>query len=427
MNQQGSGSKGKKGLLDNQRTRLALAILLSIFCWVMVTMVVQPNTTQYFSSVPVNFTYDSSKYTSQGLSIVNDPEYSVSLKVYGNGSVIGGLTRDDFVVYPDYSSVKASGEASLRLKVRCTAEQSDGVTVSLVKNDTKVDVVFDTVEEKSIPITVSAKDLQLADGYVLAKATAAPGEVTLTGPTGELENITKAVANVTVSGELNKTVTVTTELQFTDDAGDPITFTYVTSDNTQADVTLTVYKLAELPVSINFINAPDNFDSSVLHYSLSQKTLKVAGPENVVSGLTELAVGSIDLSTFALDKVYELPIKLPSGLVNQENISTLTVSFDCSNLSTKTLNVPAANVQVLNLPSTYQLQVKSERIMNVVLCGPSSVLEGLTADSVIAQIDADELSISTGQQNIAVHISVPASAQVFAIGTYSVQCQIASN
>ena len=111
MNQQGSGSKGKKGLLDNQRTRLALAILLSIFCWVMVTMVVQPNTTQYFSSVPVNFTYDSSKYTSQGLSIVNDPEYSVSLKVYGNGSVIGGLTRDDFVVYPDYSSVKASGEA----------------------------------------------------------------------------------------------------------------------------------------------------------------------------------------------------------------------------------------------------------------------------------------------------------------------------
>lgn len=45
------------------------------------------------------------------------------------------------------------------------------------------------------------------------------------------------------------------------------------------EVTLEVYKMATLPVSVSFINAPRNFDPSVLVYSLSKQTLNIAGPE----------------------------------------------------------------------------------------------------------------------------------------------------
>ena len=105
----------------------------------------------------------------------------------------------------------------------------------------------------------------------------------------------------------------------------------------------------------------------------------------------------------------------------------MTVSFDTSALTTKTLNLDAASVQVVILPTTYKLTVKSTRILNVTLCGPADVLSGLTADSVVAQINADDFSVAAGQQTIAVSIYVPASNQVFAIGTYTVLCQIESN
>ncbi len=416
----------RKQLLDDRRVRMLMAAFLAVVCWMIVTMVIQPNTDKVVYGVPVNFTYDSAKYTSQGLSIVNNPEYTVSLKVVGNGYVIGDLTKDDFVVYPNYSSVKA-GDATLRLKVICTNEAASNLTVTITPASTTVSVRFDTVEEKTVPINVVTKDLHTADGYTLYKTTAAPGEVTLSGPTSELETVTQAIAEVSTTQELNDTVTLTSDLTFADADGNPVQFTYVTPEQDTVDVTLSVYKLAELPLTVNFINEPDFFDASVLKYSLSQNTLQVAGPANVIDTLTQISIGSIDLSTFALDKVYDLQLQMPSGIVSQENLTSVTVSFDTSALTTKTLNLDAASVQVVNLPTTYKLTVKSTRILNVTLCGPADVLSGLTADSVVAQINADDFSVAAGQQTIAVSIYVPASNQVFAIGTYTVLCQIESN
>ncbi len=431
MTQQNNGAPGaprrKKQLLDDRRVRIILSGLLAVICWLIVTMIIQPNTDKSFYGVPVNFTYDSNKYTTQGLSIVNDPEYNVTLKVVGNGSVIGGLTKEDFVVYPDYSSVKGAGDSKLKLKVICTSEAASSVSVTITPSSTTVQVRFDTVEEKKVPINIVTKDLTTADGYTLYKTTSSPGEVTLSGPTSELETVTQAIAQVSLDGDLSETTTVTSNLVFADAEGNPVTFTYVTPDQETTDVTLTVYKLAELPLTVGFVNEPDGFDESVLKYSLSQNTLQVAGPASVVDTLTELSVGNIDLSTFALDKVYELPIQLPNGLVSQENLTSVTVSFDTSALTTKTLNLNADSVQVIHLPSTYQLTVKSTRILNVTLCGPADVLDGITSDSVIAQIDADDFSVAAGQQTIAVSIYVPASNQVFAIGTYTVLCQIESS
>ena len=180
-------------------------------------------------------------------------------------------------------------------------------------------------------------------------------------------------------------------------------------------------------MNVRFINTPLNFDESVLVYSMSQTSLRVAGPENVIDNLSELAVGTIDLSTFALDKVYEMPISLPSGIVCLDNIKTISVSFDCTNLSTKVLNLPAECVQVINLSSTYQLEVETERLMNVVLCGPKDALETLTAEQVVVLIDANDFPVVLGQQNIACSLYVPSNGKIFALGSYMIQCRITSN
>ena len=170
-------------------------------------------------------------------------------------------------------------------------------------------------------------------------------------------------------------------------------------------MTLQVYKVATLPVEVSFINAPRDFDSSVLAYTLSKKTLNVAGPESQIDRLSALSVGTIDLSTFALDKVYEMPIELPTGIHLLDNLSSITV----------------------NLPSSYQLTVETERLMNVTLCGPAGSLETLTPEQVVIEIDADDFSVAIGQQNIACRLYVPANGKIFALGSYMVQCKIESN
>ncbi|HJB58529.1 MAG TPA: hypothetical protein H9771_02525 [Candidatus Faecalibacterium faecipullorum] len=417
-----------RSLLEDRRVRLALAALLAVLLWVAVTTVVQPGTTIPLGNVPVDYTYESSVYTSRGLSIVDAPERSVTLTISGDGYTIGELRAEDFVVYPDCSSVRSSGTKNLQLRVRCINSAVAGsISVSIADANSTVDVVFDVVEEKTLPIQVNTRYLTIEDGYILYSTAASSETVTLTGPSSELAGVASCTAEVSYSDPLSDSVTVDTNLRFYNESGQELHFEYVTLDRTAVEVTLSVYKTARLPINVRFVNTPPNFDDSVLIYSLSQTELRVAGPAGTVDDLSELAVGTIDLSTFALDKVYEMPITLPSGLVALDNVDTVTVSFNCSAMATKTLNIPAENVEVINLPPTYQLTVESDRLMNVTLCGPAAVLEGLTADQVVARIDADDFAVALGQQNIACSIYVPADGRVFALGSYAVQCMIESN
>ena len=415
-----------KSILGDRRIRLLLSVIGAIIAWMAVTIVVQPGTTTTITNVPVDFTYDSSAYTSRGLSIVSAPEKSVNLKLSGDGYTIGGLSASDFVVYPDWSSVRDSGEKTLRLLVRSQSTLLTGVSVS-IDGDNTVDVVFDVVEEKTLPIQVTTNYLSIADGYILYGTDVSKETVTLSGPSTELSKVETCTAEVTHNGDLTDSVTLDTPLRFYTRSGKEIKFDYTTLETESVEVTLQVYKIATLPVTVSFINAPRDFDSSVLSYALSKKTLNVAGPETQIDRLSSLSIGTIDLSTFALNKVYEMPIELPTGIHLLDNLTSITVSFDSSRLETKTMNLPAACVQVVNLPSTYTLTVETERLMNVTLCGPSGSLEALTPEQVVIEIDADDFSVALGQQNIACRLYVPSNGKIFALGSYVMQCKIESN
>ena len=308
-----------------------------------------------------------------------------------------------------------------------TCITADNVTVTIDGSDNMVDVVFDVVEEKTLPIQVTTNYLKIADGYILYGTDISKETVTLSGPSTELSQVETCTAEVTYNGELTSPVTLDTSLRFYTRSGREVEFEYTTLETDSVEVTLQVYKLATLPVEVSFINAPRDFDPSVLVYSLSKKTLNVAGPESQIDRLSTLSVGTIDLSTFALDKVYEMPIELPSGIRLLDNISSITVSFDSSRLETKTMNLPASCVQVINLPSTYTLTVETERLMNVTLCGPAGSLEALNPEQVVIEIDADDFYVAIGRQNIACRLYVPANDKIFALGSYVVQCKIESN
>ena len=303
----------------------------------------------------------------------------------------------------------------------------NGVTVTMEGSDNTVDVVFDVVEEKTLPVTVTTNYLRVADGYILYSTEVSKETVTLSGPSSELSKVATCTAEASYNSELTESVTLDTPLRFYTSGGKEVKFQYTTLEESNVDVTLQVYKMATLPVKVNFINAPRGFDNSVLSYALSCKQLKVAGPAEKIDALSTLSIGTIDLSTFSLNKVYEMPIELPTDIYLLDNISTITVSFDCSGLETKTMNLPASCVQVVNLPSTYQLTVETERLMNVILCGPKGAMETLTPEQVVIEIDAEDFAVATGQQNIACRLYVPSNGKIFALGSYVLQCRIESN
>lgn len=401
------------------------AVACAVLAWLIVTMYFDQESDKTVTVSNITYTYQSSTYSSLGLDIVETPEISgVTVRIKGSGTIIGGIRESDIMVYPKYSTVRGAGTVTLELGARFITSDYDNLGIELiVENPTTVTVVFDNVSEKTMRVTADTSQIAIADGFILNSVSSVPAEVTLTGPTSELEQIDSVVATVTSEEELSDSVTLEAPLEMRDANGNAVTPQYTIMDSDTAAITLNVLQVRELPLTVNFIGLPSGFDESSLKYSLDRSTLRVAGPARTISKMNELSVASLDLGqSFAFDRDYQLSVELPDGIVSQDGITTVTLTFDTTNMASTTLNI--SNIRVINVPSDMEVDVLTSRISGVTLYGPADEIEELSAENVQAQVDCQSISVTAGQQTLPVTIQIPSSSRIFAVGSYTVQCAI---
>lgn len=418
-------STGRKSLWSYPLFSLILALFCGFVAWTVVAVYVDPQGAVTVQDVPINYANGASAYTSQGLDIVEKPSIeTVDVRVDGNSTIIGNITNSDIMVYPSYAGVSGAGRVTLRLQARLVnTTDFPGDIECTVESPRTIEVVFDEVSEKTLAITVDASAVSVAEGYMLNRSAAVPAEITLRGPTSELDQIASVVATVSSDAELSDTTTVPATLELRDENGEVYTPQYTTMDSETANVTLTVYQVRELPLVVDFIGTPTNFDTGSLRYTLSQDTLRVAGPARTISALEELTVTNFDLSQeFELGRDYQRLVELPSGIVSLDGVTSVTLSFDTSDMGSTTLNI--SNISAINVPSNYEVEILSSMVSGVTLYGPAEEVEALSADSVVAQIDCQSVNLTVGQQTIPVTIQIPSSSRIFATGSYTVQCEV---
>ena len=418
-------STGRKSLWSYPLFSLILALFCGFVAWTVVAVYVDPQGSVTVQDVPINYANGTSAYTSQGLDIVEKPGIeTVDVRVDGNSTIIGNITNSDIMVYPSYAGVSGAGRVTLRLQARLVnTTDFPGDIECTVESPRTIEAVFDEVSEKTLAITVDASAVSVAEGYMLNRSAAVPAEITLRGPTSELDQIASVVATVSSDAELSDTTTVPATLELRDENGEVYTPEYTTMDSETANVTLTVYQVRELPLVVDFIGTPTNFDTRSLRYTLSQDTLRVAGPARTISALEELTVTNFDLSQeFELGRDYQRLVELPSGIVSLDGVTSVTLSFDTSDMGSTTLNI--SNISAINVPSNYEVEILSSMVSGVTLYGPAEEVEALSADSVVAQIDCQSVNLTVGQQTIPVTIQIPSSSRIFATGSYTVQCEV---
>ena len=417
-----NGKFSLSALFDNRRFTAIFSLVLAILIWIVVIVVVDPDTSKDIS-VPVDFAYNSTAYESLGLDIVEKPTQNITVHITGDGSVLGGLTANDLLVYPDYSVVKDAGEYQLTLQIKKTDATKRFTITSPVEQT--ITVRFDKVVTQKFTVTVNVTGVQPADGYYMDIASAAPGEVTLSGPEDEMSRVDKVVANVELNEVRSESAIVTAKLTYLDANGDPLLDSYITADAEQVEVTIPILKVRELPLQLDFANVPSGYDPAVLGAQMSENTVRVAGPAATVDSLKSISVEPVDLTTFRLGERQTRKLTLPDGVRSIDGLTEVTVSFDTTGYAVKTIAV--SQLRVINEPKGVTVTFSQDKLYNVTLVGERSELDALAATGVVAQVDASAVSITRGQQNISAQIIVPSTKTVFATGSYTVLCNINSD
>ena len=400
-----------QNLLDSKRFLVVVSFLLAVVFWTIVVTFFSTEARTTIEDVPVNFDYNAS-YLNLDLEIIEKDIETVDVVVTGPRNIIGALTKDDIIVYPQFTNVREAGRYSLALNAVKTSAVMEYQIESL--SSYQVSARFDRLVEKTFSVDVDVSNLTIPGEFMVDKIYATPEDVTVKGPENSINLIEKVVATVQAQ-EITQSSVLPATLTLYDANGDIVDSTYVQFEQEEFTVTVPVLTEVVLPVKVDYINVPQGFDTSVLKTTLSHSEIRLAVPTRVAQNLTEYVAGYIDLKTLETERPYVFDVTLSGSYKNLDEISQISATVAQDNLAAKTVSV--SEIKILN-QGQQTVEVLTKTISNVQIAGEKDVIESLSAGSVIAQIDMSKVSLAQGQQTVEVDIIIPSTSKAYARGTY---------
>ncbi len=407
-------------LFESRKFNLVFSVIVAIICWYYTVSTVETQHDGVVEDVPVSFDVGEAAVKSQGLSIIETPEATIDIMVTGNRTLVGSLRASDFNVTVRYDTVTGPGSYSLPVSVSKADSYADFSILSITP--LTVDIVVDRIENISIPVTVDISDIVIEEGYIAGIPSATPAEITIQGSQSEIERIASAVVSYEGSEPLSERTVSSGEIVLYDVDGGEIIATGLTLNATEADISIPIQKMGTMNTKVEFINAPDGFDTSSLDYEITPKTLQVSGAEDDIDQAGDLLLGYIDLKAFTMNANYTFDVVLPSGFTNIDNINTAQVVFDTKTLSERTVLVE--DFRIKNPIAGMEINLDNLVIQDVTLIGDIETLEGLASGTVIGEIDSDDINVTQGVQEVPVKIQIPTTDNIFAVGEYTVAIEI---
>ena len=204
----------RKWLKENDIPIKTLSLLVAILLWFYVMDSQDPDMTQPFYDVEVQYT-GLSNLSDAGLIITEGNTATVDIRITGKLSDLLGFSRTDIRATVDVSSITVPGEYERTYLVTLT---NNRLTYTRVTQ--RVTFTVDRVATRSIPVQIAIQG-EPAEGYVLGGHSLTPEAVTVEGPEQVLAQIDHAAAVYDVSGA---TSSVSTVLDYTlvNEAGEPM-------------------------------------------------------------------------------------------------------------------------------------------------------------------------------------------------------------
>ncbi len=402
-------------IFQSRRLLMIFSLVMGVLSWMFVIIFVDNEIPWEFKGVPVDVYAEEELLSINSLRIVEDPQAEVTVVVEGGRIVVGGLEEGEIRIVADLEGISTPGDYAVKLKNVLTANQN--YVVREIKPST-VNVRVDRITTKRFEVKMDIDGPQVPDGYLNAGTTISPRAVEVTGPEADISRIAQCIVSASFSGRpLTENQTIRSEIKLFDEEGHEIPKDRLTMESDSANVTVQVLKQKRLPLRFEYLNMPSGFPRDDLRFEMTDNSILVAGPEEVVDSYEELQIGYVDLSEVTPGFVQVFDISLPTGFISVENLRSVGVSFGGEGLTEAYFNV--SQITPVNVPINYDVTINTTQLFGVRIIGSSEVMETLTAKDIVAEIDFSERELSTGSSSLPVSISVPGRKLAWAVGEYA--------
>lgn len=409
-------NKFKEKYMTSNWFLAVLALIIAVILWLVISLTQYPSVQKTVEHIPVNIDISGSVASQNGLSVISCDVDEVRVELLGSRTKIGYLNNESLTAYFDADTVSNTGTKKLSLKIK-----SNNGTNYEVKSisPSKATVVFDKIDTRDFPVVPLTPNVDIVNGKEINpdEYMCIPSEIRITGPTAQLDKISKCYAVSNKEMSLDTTYVLSgAELQLFTEDNVLIDQSSLTSSTTSFDINIAVRTQKKVKLSAAIANAPANFDPDTIKFKFSSDSVTLACNNSQVEIPESLDLGVIPLyeikpgfsRTFSIAKSLE-----GSELINVSDLESVVVSIDEEGLKEMPMTIYSDHIKISNAPdNSYDYSILTQQL-DVTVVGSEESLADITPEDIIGEVNLLNMSISTDQFNQNVIFSCPSFDDVW--------------
>ena len=400
-------------LKESKWAYVLLSIFLALMFWLYIRAEKDPVEDAWIRNIPIQLT-GSSVLASKGLTVAGLSSDKVSATIQAPASVLSEMSRRNITAAVDVSRIDEAGEHTLSYNIVLpTNVNTDGVVIQEKAPET-ITVTVEKLYTSTLPVEFRFEG-SVAKGYQAGTPTIDPVNVTISGAVEQVNRVARAVV-VLEAKDLKEQYTGDLPIRLLDANGDELKDLEVELSSETAYIVYPIVVVKEIPLTVNVIAGGGATQENISEPLIVPSKITVAGTQEDIDHLTEISLGSIDLSKVVGTSNFTFTIDLDPSLENVTGITEAKVTVTVSGLETRSFEV--GNIKLQNIPKGYSAKADTEA---------KTVYVRGTADE-LAMIDSSQLRIvadlkdvtGSGTYTIPVRVYLDAGTEVGVIGDYSI-------
>lgn len=370
-----------------------MAVLFAVFLWWAVVNIDDPIGTQKYQVEVTVVNTEIITNSGKSYKILND-DNRVVVEVTARRKVLDKIKASDIKATADLKEMH--GDSMMLVPIRVTIQGFEGSYSEATTNPKNIQIQTEDTQKKTFTIDPVAVG-EVREGYEVGVLSASPETIDISGPKSILGRIAKVAARVDVS-ELAKDSTMTASLIYYDTAGNIIDKSQLSSncDKNGVSVDVTMYEIKT--IGLNFDTSQINPGEGYLFSGLEvePQEIQVAGLKADLAALQQLNIPGEALQmsdiTENTEKVVDVAQYLPEGikLAGEAVEKKIVVRVKLEKVGTKSILLPVRSINLEGVAEDLELTYGPEQEVELQFSGANEVLESLTSEKILAQINLSE-------------------------------------
>lgn len=381
--------------MKNRLTRnwgLKIASFLSAaLLWLVVTNINDPIVSYRVTDVPV-IIRNANLITDRGqvYEVLDGTDTIDTVTVSAPRSIIDALDKSNIVAVADINDLTSVDTVPIKLSTNKYNDKLDSIRGN-------IDNVRLSIEEKWIkslqirPVTTG----EVREGYMVGDATTDQNLIQISGPQSIISQVTKAQAEVDVSGFTNK-INTDSDIRLYNDDGEEITAANIEKSISKVRVSVEILELKTLPVVCEVTGTPEAGYQYTGEVAFSKGTVTVAARSQTLEHVEsiEIPAGVLDVTDASEDVtvLVDLNEYLPDGVALAENnfVGRINVTATIEAERERAVRIPVGQILFEGLPEGYQAVItEPANECSIMLTGLQGALNEITAEDVTATVNLE--------------------------------------